>query len=324
MPFLNHFRRFRGVFHRPINKPFGKKRPPIPLVVNYYERLLLPPLAVIIGIIMVTYGHHRPFGYFMRSLDFYKAAIPSVAATWAVMRLVIRNTRLLDASHPWRLGGWPGPVKRVLLQTYHGVIRPAFFILGIFALYFMVRRRPDLIPRYFIEDFPLVLVLLTGFNLLCWVYYRLRMDELLRQWADWARRIRKDPLPEEMMELLPGVEVIPYGQRIKDTVAFYEPGGQGNLSIATSFDGTQVMEPQSLKDIEEAVMGEHFFKLRREFIVNRKAIQDVRFVGDAVEVVLGQPRNGTVITASRRRRKKFTEWWQGVLPEDYPTDTPEN
>lgn len=310
-PFPDYLNRIRRSLRKLFRQPGGRKKPPVPLVVDYYEHLLVPPLAVFVGVVMVVYGHHIPFGHFIRSVDFYKAVLPSIASAWVVMRLIVRDTRLLDGNCPWWRGWWPGPFRRTLMQLCLGVIKPAFFSLGIFSIYFLVRSRPDLIPRYIIEDLPLIILLLAGFNLLCWAYHQARMNELSSQWTIWMRRIRKNlPNQDDDTALLSGVEVIPYSERVRDSIALYEPDGQHDATLCIGFDGKKDMEPRPMKEVYSEVAGLHFFQVRRELIVNRDAIIEVQREGDDVDVVLSKPRPGIQVRVSKRRKKDFLAWWE--------------
>ena len=275
-----------SAIHNLTKQPYRKY---IPYPVNYHEKWLLPPLALFIGIFIVIYGHHRPLWYFLPLLDFWIAAIPSVAAAWLMMGYIVQRTYSLDGKCPWLATWWPRPRRRALLQGWHGLVVPGFAVLLFYAFYFIIRHRPDLFWRYLREDFTFVLLMLFGFNLLLWCYYRLRVDEISDHW-NRTRRRKADR--DEEVALRKGVEVTPYGERIKDRIALFEPSSQKNKVSAVEFDGKAGVDLRTLIEIEAEVQGHHYYMVHRSLIINRSIILEVRKTKEAVHIVLDTPRKG--------------------------------
>ncbi len=116
--------------------------------VNYHENWMLPPAALFTGTFIVLYGGPVGFGQAFFMPGFHKAAVPSVLAAWFVMWGIVKVAYILDDVHPWAIAWYRGPLVRLALQLFFGIAMPGFFIFGVFALYFLVRGRADLIPRY--------------------------------------------------------------------------------------------------------------------------------------------------------------------------------
>ncbi len=303
-----------------ITRPFTRKplRKYVPYRINYHERYMLPPLAFFVGIFMVVYGHHKPFGYFLGMWEFYVAAAPSVGTAWVALWCVTKITGWLDTRYTWLHGWWPRPFRRLLLQLALGLALPALAILGIFVLYFTCWGRMDLIPRYVIEDFPFVLLMLAGFNGLLWCYFLLRVDEILEKILKW-RRDRPDD-PDAAGTLAPGVERIPYGEKVKGLIALYEPVSGENFSLAIGFDGKPDRQPRTLLDIYADVEGEHYFMVRRNLILNRAAIAKVEATARGLFVTLDKPRRGEVVRVADGKREAFLAWYAHPSPGTHPRD----
>ncbi len=291
-------------------KPF---RGYLPYPVRYHERYLVPPLAFFVGSYMVLYASGIDFWTALSMWEFWVANVPSVGAGVWVMRHIVKHTYRLDASHAWYATWVPRPWGRAWRQLWHGLALPGFVVLIFFAFYFTVRQRPDLFWRYVREDFTFVLLMLAGFNVLLWFYHRLRVDEIIDHWNRTRRR--KDGRKEDA-GLRPGVEVIAYGERVKDRVALYEPSGKKNKVHAVAFDGKAGEDTRTLIEIEAEVEGPHFFMVHRSLIVNRAIIAGVRQTKDAVHIVLAGPRQGEVVRVANGRREAFLAWWQGREGEE--------
>ncbi len=192
---------------------------------------------------------------------------------------------------------------------------PGFFIFGVFAIYFLARGHAGRITRYLLEDFPFVLLMLLGFNVLLWFFYRLRNQEITEHHRKWRRDNNKPEEKKEEVVVAAVVEVIPYVKKIKDRIALFEPSQKSNnTAIATDFEGKREIVPQAMRDIYDQVEGYHYFRLRREMIAGRKAIASMREEGRVVTVTLAAPRIGEEIKVADRQREEFLVWW--VMEED--------
>ncbi|WP_257669101.1 hypothetical protein [Parapedobacter tibetensis] len=296
-----------------IIRPFNKKplRRLEPYKVNYHEKWLLPPLAVFVGIFIVLYAHHRSFGEAIFMLAFYKAAIPSVLSAWVVMWSIVQVTYVLDDTHPWAIRWYRGPLNRMLLQLGFGIVMPGFFIFGVFAIYFLVRGHADRIIRYALEDFPFVLLMFLGFNVLAWVYYRLRTVEIMHKFRKWGRDHGKSDKEMERRWQEGSMDVVPGLDKAVAAIALLEPySKENNTCFCTYLDGKTDKEPYTMKDFFAKHEGYHFHRPRPEIILNRAAIREVYKLGKDVVIILDQGRPGEEITVSVRKRNEFLAWWE--------------
>lgn len=300
----------RAFFRQTVRK---RNRRHLPYPVNYHEHKLVPPLALFVGIYIVLYAHHRSFGEAIFMPAFYKAAAPSVAAAWLMMHYVVKRTYALDASYPWAVRWWRGPWLRVLLQGWHGVTVPGFFVLIFYAFYFTFRGHPLRFWKYVHEDFRFVLFMLLGFSALLWAYYRIRTREIRAEFRDWQRRFGKsdeeteDEWQAQAIEETPGA----YAERKRDAVAIFEPSGRGNnIMHAIDFGGNIDPVLLSLRDIYARLEGEHFFLVRKGLILNRRAIRSIRIDGESITIMMAEPRLNVEVKVSQRLRAKFLKWWR--------------
>ncbi|SEN33141.1 hypothetical protein SAMN05216436_114128 [bacterium A37T11] len=288
----------------------------LPFQVNYHENWLVPPMAIFVGIFIVLYAHHRGFGEAIFMLAFYKAAIPSIAAAWLMMRYIAKKMYPLDQYFPWAITWWRGPLPRVVLQVWHGVLIPGFAVLTFYAFYFTVREQPLRFWRYLNEDFSFVVLMLLGFNALIWVYYRLRAREIMDEYRQWRHKYNKTE--EEMEELWNTggtTDVVPALEKVKDKIALLEPNKQRTgKSRSTTFEGKQDDEPYTMRDFYKKVMGPDYYRIRPELIIHRKAIASMREEGRVVMVTLAAPRPGQEIKVADRQREEFLIWW--VMEEE--------
>lgn len=289
-------------------KPLHRKEP---YKVNYHEPWLLPPLAVFVGTYMVLYGHHRSFGEAVFMADFYKAALPSVVAAWVVMWCIVQTTYVLDTAHPWAIRWHRGPLVRALLQLGLCVAMPAFFIFGVFAVYFLVRQHPGRIGRYALEELPFVILMLLGFNVLIWVYYRLRTVEILDKYRKWKRTHRMTEAEMEKGWSAGSMDVVPPLEKAVGTIALLEPYSRdNNTCLCTYLDGRYDKEPFTMKDFYEKHAGYHYHRPRPEIIVNRAAIDEVYRIGQDIFIKLEKGRPGEEIKVSVRKRDGFWAWYE--------------
>ncbi len=301
------YRKLRSVIRKYFKKSRKRKHAH---EVNYHERWLVSPLAFFVGIYVVLYAHHRSFGKAILMVDFYKAAIPSVLAAWLMMRYIVARTYRLDAQYPWAIAWWHGPLLRVALQLWHGVAVPGFFVLIFYAFYFTVRDHPLRFWRYVNEDFYFVLLMLLGFNVLIWTYYRLRTIEIMQRFRAWRREYGKTDAEMEARWALGSVDVVPDLERAKDRIALVEPCKDGKGTCwSTDFSGNVDKEPYTMKAFYKKNEGYHFFKARYAIIVNRAAISEVEDDAGDVVIVLGKGRPGERIVVSVRRREEFLKWF---------------
>lgn len=298
----------KKLFHKP-------RRRNLPYRVNYHEGWLLPPAAIFVGTYMVLYTSARSFGEAIFMADFYKAVIPSILAAWVVMWCIVKVMYVLDASHPWAITWYRGPLARAGLQVGLGVIMPAFFIFGVFAVYFLARGRSDLIIRYAVEDFPFVLVMLSGFSTISWLYYRVRTREIMRKFRAWKREYGKTLAEMEARWKEGSIEmdIVPDPDRAKTWLALLEPyrKGNGSASWSTDFEGRRERQPYTMKAFYNKAEGPDFFKVRHELIVNRAAIREVDADGPDAIIVLASGRPDERIKVSDRKREAFLGWWKG-------------
>lgn len=289
------------------------RRRNLPYHVNYHESWLLPPIAVFVGTYLVLYAVTRSFGEAVFMADFYRAVIPSILAAWVVMWCIVKVAYVLDDKYPWAITWHRGPLVRVLLQLALGVIMPAFFIFGVFATYFLARGRGDLIIRYALEDFPFVLLMLLGFSVLIWTYFRFRTREIMRKFRQWKRDHGKTVLETEARWLAGSIDIVPDPDRAKAWLALLEPyrKGNGSASWSTDFEGRRERQPYTMKAFYEKAEGADFFKVRHNVIVNRAAIGEVDADGPDAIIVLGSGRPDERIKVSDRKRDGFLGWWKG-------------
>ncbi len=297
---------------------FGKPRKREALYkVNYHENWLLPPAALFTGTFIVLYAGPVGFGQAVFMPGFYKAAVPSVLAAWFVMWGIVKVAYILDDVHPWAIAWYRGPLVRLALQLFFGIAMPGFFIFGVFALYFLVRGRADLIPRYALEDFPFVLVMLLGYSVVMWIYYRVRMREIMEKFRQWKERYGKTEREMEDRWQRGSLDVVPDPESAKDWLALLEPYRKGNgASWSTRLDGRRDREPYTMKAFHGKCEGRHFFKVRPECIVGRAAIREVDEDGGDVFVILGHGRPGWRIRVSDRRKDAFLAWWNSEPPRE--------
>ena len=289
--------------------------------IDYYDRWVIVGIAIFVGIFMVVYAFHRPFGEVIWEMDFYKAAVPSCIASAMVLFKVSRAVRMLDATHPWTIR----PAARLVLQLYHGVFLPAMILLGFFAVYFIERGHVDRLEAYYRLDFPFALVLLLGINVLYMVYYLYRIRQLKRAFHQW-RRAMAPPMtglpPAPVIQLLeatpPPADIDPlslidreaFVLRQATNVAYFETDGLKNAVWANRMDGSKAIELFAVEQLDQLLAGPHFFCYSKGKVVNRAAIVDVRPQGRSWVISLGGAYAGMELTVSRRRAAAFKTWWE--------------
>ncbi|MGS2741857.1 LytTR family transcriptional regulator DNA-binding domain-containing protein [Sinomicrobium sp. M5D2P17] len=312
---MNKFKDKTKQFFQSVNDELTRRpyRFYLPFPVRYHEKYLGPPLAFFVGIFMVLYGSGYGFWTAFRMRAFWKAAIPSMLAAWLMIRYIIGHTCMLDERHPWYATWFPRPLKRVGWQLWYGIAVPCFAVLIFYAFYFVVRYRPGLFWRYLREDFPFVLLMLSGFNLLLWAYYRLQAVEIVKHWNLTRRRKVESAVASE---LRPGVVIIPYGDKIRDSIALFEPGLKKNKTGAVGFDGKTGVDFRTLTEIMEEVRGIHYYRVHRSLIVNRSIIRGLRKTEKGVFVVLDTPRKGEEVRVSNGRTAGFLEWYERASSSD--------
>lgn len=276
--------------------------------IDYYDRWVLINLALFIGTFMVLYTGPDGFGDAIRDRDFYKAAIPSCLAAYIVLALVSRSFKKLDASHPW-YANWS---RRAALQLYYGVVIPSLVLMGFFAIYFIERGHPDIIPHYYGIDYPFAVAMVVAINIIYLSYFLQKTRDARRAMRIWlaaqftqaaqdgVSRLPIGPSPKGLMPgstafLLPkkamGKPTRKQGRAVRGIlehidrekfqretnheIACYDNRGLKESVWEYRMDGTREFNMKlTVMDLYELLDGQQFFEYDKFSLVNRDAIAE--------------------------------------------------
>lgn len=215
-------------------------------------------------------------------------------AWWAVRSIII----WLDKKMPYT----DRPLKRIMVQLVVTTLAGLLVIIVLTELVsWLIRGRPALLNFYLFDIFIFTIwfFVINGIYIGMHYYAEWKQSEMQRQ-EDKKIRYQGFNVKQGKQNLL-----IPFD----DILSFYTDDG---YTVLLTMRNKKFIQDRSLDKIENMLPEENFFRLNRQFIVNRKAITGFKRTGDGKIDVLVHATDHlpSSIQVSRIKAVSFKSWFQ--------------
>jgi hypothetical protein len=220
-------------------------------------------------------------------------------AWWAVRSIII----YLDKKLPYT----DKPLKRIIVQVAVTTVAGLSIIIILTEIVSQILRGRSVPLSFFLFD---VLIILIWFLVINGIYIG------MHYYSEWKlsemQRIEEKKVRTEGFSVKHGKQnlMIPFG----DILGFYAEEG---YTVLLTWDNKKYFPDKSLDKIEEGMPEELFFRLNRQYIVQRKALTGFKRTGDGkLDVFVKAVDNfPAAIQVSRTRAVLFKNWFQPAEKE---------
>ncbi|MEO7537104.1 MAG: LytTR family DNA-binding domain-containing protein [Ferruginibacter sp.] len=237
--------------------------------------------------------HNIRFNWFL-ILTYTIDTVQGWLAWWLVRTIII----YLDKKLPYG----NRPLKRITIQLLVTTAAGLLVIIGLTEVVsLIVRGHTAPLSFYFFDVFIFIIwfFVINGIYIGMHYYSEWKQSELQRQ---------------EEKKVRVGGLTVKYGKQnllvpFTDILGFYSDNG---YSVLLTWQNKKYFSDKSLDKIEEALPGEFFFRLNRQYIVHRNALTGFKRTGDGkIDVQVNAPENfPAAIPVSRTRAVIFKNWFQ--------------
>jgi len=215
-------------------------------------------------------------------------------AWWAVRSIII----YLDKKMPYG----NRPLKRILVQLLLTTITGMLIIILLTELVsWIIRDRPALANFYFFDIF----IIVIWFFVINGVYIG------MHYYSEWRESERQR---QEEKKLRTGGFTVKHGNQnllfpFNDIFGFYAEEG---YTILLTKENKKYFPDRSLDKIETLLPEELFFRLNRQYILNRKVVTGFKRTGNGkIDVLVNAPENlPSSIAVSRTKAVSFKNWFE--------------
>lgn len=190
---------------------------------------------------------------------------PSLLGSFIIAMLIFyaanRITVALDKHMPYAVN-WK---KRCFFQFLFGVVGVSLLAFGLAAIYFVIRETPERIPRYYNQDFPIVLAFILCINAYYVIYHFTRvLRKLVKFMLLLLKRIRKQSIKYDVQASLP--------DRDEAKIAIIFTRSHRRYQ-AVYTNGSSIPWTVPLRDSLKELPQEEYFMINRSCILNLSAIK---------------------------------------------------
>lgn len=242
-------------------------------------------LAAIATFCILIYVETPPFTFLITKINFYQAWLLNTVIAYAMVRVSIYGTRVLDSYHPWQRSYRKRLPKQLLLAISVPLTLCIVGVMIYFVAYGKNILETNFFRRYLFLD-TISIFLLNG-----------TLFFMHQQQAN--KRIR----PERSLKQ---AEKLKFPMPIKDIAYLY---AENKYCFAVSFDGNHEHLEASLTKAIMSLPEKQFCLVRRSHIVNRKAIKRV-IRKDSTRQLELLPVLDQHIMVSRLETPTFDIWWE--------------
>ncbi|WP_266367248.1 LytR/AlgR family response regulator transcription factor [Tellurirhabdus rosea] len=259
-------------------------------------------------------GEVSPLGDLLKNPRFYQDVLVVMGVTgliWEMNRFLIRK---LDERYSWEAQTLP----RLFIQAGAALGGTALVIMVFSLVYndFIVERPPEATLSILIaNDLPVgllfVLLLHMGYTMYWLIAHHRQTVAVLRQRiAELETLGTAQPATEEARPLMPRTLLVNQGKGFvpvaTERVAYIFVTNE--MSIVKTTDNQSYTVDATLEQLTERLPASDFFRLNRQFIASRTAIQKVEHDGSGRLLLRLQPAPSEEVAVSRRRVAEFRQW----------------
>ncbi|CCH54170.1 two component transcriptional regulator, LytTR family [Fibrisoma limi BUZ 3] len=271
----------------------------------YRDRWLIIAGSLLSGYFFVNIGQEESV-FALWNQSFYLRDIVGASLITAAVWLVVRTiTVWLDGRYDW----FAQPAKRILGQLVLGVIGPVVVSLLLTMLYFYyVVKQPIAESTYPVYEFPISVLVIVLINLVYVGLYLYRKATVPVPPHPEPASQTPEPTFRKTLIVNSGLRNVPVS--IDDVAYIYIDEA---TIFLTTFSGGKYVVNTSLDELARDLPEHAFFRVNRQFIINRKACSS--YLNDTygklkVELRPTLPKD---IIVSQQKAPDFKKWLEDSL-----------
>lgn len=257
----------------------------------------------------------RPESVFERITTsyFYVDLLSGFLITFLLWEYLKRVVMFLDLRFEW----FKETGLRLIFQLVLGFVVPSFFSFVLTYWYMKLIWNQDIfISQWLQNEFYVVQILLAFVNFYYFTYWLYLMNgkstlsQISVQGINKSEIINVDVQKGEGFELKSAVIEVPKGGKnylmpVSDMAYAYV---KDNYSYIKQINNETFVTSYSLEDLYGMLDNNNFFRVNRQFIVNRKALKSYSSIENGKIEVEIDPISKDKIIISQKRAKAFREW----------------
>ncbi|SDE86714.1 LytTr DNA-binding domain-containing protein [Mucilaginibacter pineti] len=297
-------------------------------------------IALLAAHLIVVYGESETVFSMMLNRAYYIALAASFMIAYLLIAYVHMINQMLDRRLNWEGGN---VIARIVYQLLLSLIAPGVLAFLLAAIYFRLNGMSILDTSYLRYDFQFIMLMLFCLNVYYYAIYQangwrdakalLKEQErlLAKKGADLQNAVEKkhhltiihpaeqtgvEPVLKQFFQVNTPLKVVPV--KINQICYFFRKNQHNFLHTV---GGDIYAIPESLKEVEERLGGEHFFRINRQMVVSFSACIAFRpGKNKTIEVTLYPPFNikhrdegnieggSAYVTVTEDRVHAFKEW----------------
>ncbi|WP_200979083.1 LytTR family DNA-binding domain-containing protein [Echinicola sp. 20G] len=261
----------------------------------YFDRKLGWIIYPILGISFIFFANDNDFKTLVQLPSFKWDVVFSIFAASLIGFYLAWLTRYLDKKHPWE----KDLKKRASWQVLLGILAPLFFSIGLEVIYLQAIDINIRQSGILILELPLSFLYLFIINLLFYLnYISFAYQKNLRSKSTETTSVEKVKILEGAKENLIPVHHISFIRSTEKTLWLH------------TFQDKQFFQNGTLNDWEAKLPKQFFYRLNRQFIVHRDAIENIEPTATRRLKVVLKNFNGEDIFIPKTKATAFRNWWQ--------------
>jgi hypothetical protein len=253
----------------------------------------------------------------LRNPQYYLDILFIMTAAFIIWQINLYIIQSLDKRYSWV----SHTRQRFSLQVIcaYGIMTLLIILLALIYYHFVVLELHQLNVSYLLlTELPLNLIFVTIIHLIytgLWMihYHKKTVSILYEQITVLARPVSIEPEANRMEDLYRRTLLVNQGKGIvplpTEQVAYIFTANE--VSIVRTLEGKLFTVDGTLEQLTEQLSPQDFFRISRQFIVQKRAIKKVESETSGRLLLHLQPEHTCEVTVSKRRSPDFRQWMEG-------------